>query len=94
MQTQEIPSLLVAGFLCWRAGPASFLAHPTSARTLMAAGFLGHYVYRSLIYPFRLRRYRIPNSCGTVCGVLGLGAEVTLMCSHTCWDGASACSLY
>uniref|UniRef100_A0A7S0RAJ9 Steroid 5-alpha-reductase DET2 n=1 Tax=Chlamydomonas leiostraca TaxID=1034604 RepID=A0A7S0RAJ9_9CHLO len=53
--TQEVPSLLVAGAILASSGVPTFTTHPASLRTALAVMFLAHYVYRSLVYPFRMK---------------------------------------
>jgi hypothetical protein len=55
LQTQEIPSLLVPCAMIAAGGLQSFLDHPTSPRTLLAAALLVHYSQRALIYPLLIR---------------------------------------
>ena len=76
LQTQELPSLLLVSSYCARAGLTSFVQHPTSLRTLLAALVVAHYFYRSLLYPLRIR--------GTSKSPLSVWALAFLFC---CWNG-------
>lgn len=54
VQTQECPSLLItAAFVARNA--ASLQQDPLSRRTLLTAAFLSHYIYRVVIFPWRMR---------------------------------------
>ncbi|KAG2498864.1 hypothetical protein HYH03_003056 [Edaphochlamys debaryana] len=53
--TQEVPSPLVfLGILLWT-GADSFLKHPFSPRSVLAAAFCAHYTYRSFVFPCIIR---------------------------------------
>ncbi|GIL76364.1 hypothetical protein Vretimale_5924 [Volvox reticuliferus] len=53
--TQELPALLTFTYFILFFGAPGILEQPLSSRTILAAAFCAHYLYRALVYPFLIR---------------------------------------